>query len=53
MYVISAIFSLTILGLFLGFLLAIAGKYLKVESSPIVDELESLSWLQASSRSVS
>jgi electron transport complex protein RnfB len=42
MYVLSAIVSLTLLGLVLGFLLGIAGKYLKVESSPIVDELESL-----------
>ena len=42
MYVLSAIVSLTLLGLFLGLLLGIAGKYLKVESSPIVDELESL-----------
>jgi electron transport complex protein RnfB len=42
MYVLSAIVSLTLLGLFLGLLLGIAGKYLKVESSPIVDELEAL-----------
>jgi len=42
MYVLSAIVSLTLLGLVLGFLLGTAGKYLKVESSPIVDELESL-----------
>ena len=42
MYVLSAIVSLTLLGLFLGLLLGIAAKYLKVESSPIVDELESL-----------
>jgi len=42
MYVLSAIISLTLLGLLLGFLLGVAAKYLKVESSPIVDELESL-----------
>ncbi|MFA5983326.1 MAG: RnfABCDGE type electron transport complex subunit B [Methylococcaceae bacterium] len=42
MYVLSAILSLTILGLLLGFLLGIAAKYFKVESSPIVDELEAL-----------
>lgn len=42
MYVLAAIVSLTLLGLLLGFLLALAGKYLKVESSPLVDELEAL-----------
>lgn len=42
MYVISAIISLTSLGLCLGLLLAFAARYLKVESSPIVDELEAL-----------
>lgn len=42
MYVLSAIVSLTLLGLLLGLLLGIAAKYLKVESSAIVDELESL-----------
>ncbi len=42
MYVLAAIVSLTLLGLLLGFLLGIAGKYLKVESSPLVDELEAL-----------
>ena len=42
MYVISAIISLTALGLSLGLLLAFAARYLQVESSPIVDELESL-----------
>jgi electron transport complex protein RnfB len=42
MYVLSAIVSLSLLGLFLGLLLGIAGKYLKVESSPIVEKLESL-----------
>ena len=42
MIVLSAIVSLTLLGLILGLLLGIAAKYLKVESSPIVDELEAL-----------
>ena len=42
MYVFYAIISLTGLGLSLGLLLGIAGKYLKVESSPIVDEIEAL-----------
>ena len=42
MYVLSAIVCLTLLGLVLGLLLGIAGKYLKVESSPILDEIESL-----------
>lgn len=42
MTVLAAIVSLTLLGLSLGFLLGIAGKYLKVESSPLVDELEGL-----------
>ncbi len=42
MYVVSAIISLTCLGLFLGFMLALAARYLKVESSPVVDELEEL-----------
>ncbi len=42
MYVVSAIISLTSLGLCLGLLLAFAARYLKVESSPIVDELESI-----------
>jgi electron transport complex protein RnfB len=42
MYVLSAIVSLTLLGLILGFLLGIAAKYLKVESSPLINELESL-----------
>ncbi|MDO8828049.1 electron transport complex subunit RsxB [Methylophaga sp.] len=42
MYVYSAIISLTSVGLALGFLLAFAGRYLKVESSPVVDELEAL-----------
>jgi len=42
MYVLSAIVCLTLLGSALGLLLGIAAKCLKVESSPIVDELESL-----------
>ncbi|PPC92365.1 MAG: electron transport complex subunit RsxB [Methylobacter sp.] len=42
MYVLSAILSLTVLGLILGLLLGIAARYLKVESSPIVDEIEAL-----------
>ena len=42
MYVFYAIISLTGLGLLLGLLLGIAGKYLTVESSPIVDELEAM-----------
>jgi len=42
MYVFYAIFSLTSLGLALGLLLAVAARYLKVDSPPIVDELEAL-----------
>ena len=42
MYVFYAIISLTVLGLVLGLLLGIADKYLKVESSPLVDALEAL-----------
>jgi electron transport complex protein RnfB len=42
MYVLYAIVSLTLLGLVLGLALGIAGKYLKVESSPLVDELEAM-----------
>ncbi len=42
MYVISAIISLTSLGLSLGLLLAWAARYFKVESSPVVDEIEAL-----------
>ncbi len=42
MYVISAIISLTTLGLFLGLLLGIAARFLKVESSPVIDELEAI-----------
>ncbi len=42
MYVFYAIISLTVLGLVLGLLLGIAAKYLKVESSSLVDALEAL-----------
>lgn len=42
MYILSAILCLTLLGLLLGLLLGIAAKYLKVESSPIVDEIEAI-----------
>lgn len=38
----TAITSLTLMGLSLGFLLGMAGRYLKVESNPLVDELESM-----------
>lgn len=37
-----AIVALTVLGLFLGFLLGVAAKRFKVESDPIVDEIEAL-----------
>jgi electron transport complex protein RnfB len=40
--VIAAIFSLTALGLTLGFLLGYAGRLLKVESDPLADEIESM-----------
>ncbi len=39
---LSAILSLTLLGVFLGILLAIAGIYFRVEGDPLVTELESL-----------
>lgn len=42
MFLLAAIISLTLLGLFLGLLLGIAAKYLKVESNPIVEEIEAL-----------
>ena len=42
MYVVSAIISLTALGFFLGLMLAFAARYLKVESNPVVNELEAL-----------
>jgi electron transport complex protein RnfB len=38
--VIAAIFSLTALGLGLGALLGIAARYLRVEHSPLTDEIE-------------
>lgn len=38
----SAIASMTLMGLTLGFLLGLAGRYLKVESNPIIDELVEL-----------
>ncbi|HWP00360.1 MAG TPA: RnfABCDGE type electron transport complex subunit B [Methylococcus sp.] len=40
MYIVLAIFSLTALGLTLGLVLAAAARVLKVESDPLVDELE-------------
>lgn len=42
MYVVSAIISLTAMGLVLGLMLAYAARVFKVESSPVVDELEAL-----------
>lgn len=39
---IAAVTSLTTLGLTLGFLLGLAARYLKVESNPLVDELEKM-----------
>jgi len=42
MYILSAILILTALGLILGLSLGIAGKYLKVESDPLVDKVEAL-----------
>ena len=42
MYILFAIIILTSLGLLLGFSLAIAGKYLKVEADPLVEKVESL-----------
>ena len=39
---LEAILSLTALGLFLGILLSIAAKYLKVESDPLVEEIEQM-----------
>ena len=40
MYVFSAMFILTTLGLALGLCLGIAAKYLKVESDPLVERIE-------------
>ena len=42
MYIFSAILIMSLLGLLLGFGLAIAGKYLKVESDPLVEKVEAL-----------
>lgn len=42
MTIVSAIISLTSLGLSLGLMLAFAARYLKVENNPIVEELEAL-----------
>jgi electron transport complex protein RnfB len=42
MVIFSAILILTALGLFLGLGLGIAGKYLKVESDPLVERVEAL-----------
>lgn len=39
---LEAILSLTALGLFLGILLSLASKYLKVESNPLVEEIEQM-----------
>lgn len=38
----AGIASLTLLGLTLGFLLGVAARYLKVESNPLVDEINAL-----------
>ena len=42
MYILSAIIILTALGLVLGLSLGIAGKYLKVEADPLVEQIEAL-----------
>lgn len=42
MNIVSAIVSLTTIGLVLGLLLAYAARVFKVESSPIVDEIEAM-----------
>ena len=42
MYILSAIVILTTLGLFLGLGLGVAGKYLKVESDPLIEQVEAL-----------
>ena len=39
---IIAIMSLSFLGLGLGLLLGLAGRYLKVEQDPIIDEIEAM-----------
>ncbi|MGR9074157.1 MAG: electron transport complex subunit RsxB [Gammaproteobacteria bacterium] len=42
MYVATAVISLTLLGLCLGLLLAVAARFFRVESNPVVDQLEAL-----------
>lgn len=42
MYILAAILILTTLGLMLGFSLSIAGRFLKVESDPLVERVEAL-----------
>lgn len=38
----ASIASMTLMGLTLGFFLGLAGRYLKVESNPVIDEVESM-----------
>lgn len=42
MYIFAAILIMSLMGLLLGFGLAVAGKYLKVESDPLVEKVEAL-----------
>ena len=42
MYILFAIIILTTLGLALGLSLGVAGKYLKVESDPLIEKIEAL-----------
>lgn len=42
MYIFAAIIILTAMGLILGLSLGIAGKYLKVESDPLIERIEAL-----------
>ena len=42
MVIFSAILILTAMGLFLGLSLGIAGKYLKVDSDPLIERVEAL-----------
>jgi Na+-translocating ferredoxin:NAD+ oxidoreductase subunit B len=42
MYLLSALLILTLLGLTLGLSLAVAGKYFKVESDPLIERVEAL-----------
>jgi Na+-translocating ferredoxin:NAD+ oxidoreductase subunit B len=42
MYIFFAIIILTTLGLLLGLSLGVAGKYLKVESDPLIEKVEAL-----------